>query len=1058
MFNKVMLPIACFLLFVLYTVGYAHGQQTTATLVGTVVDPSRAVIPHATVTATHVVTNQTFTTVTTSSGDYALPSLPDGQYVVTGGAEGFSKLSKNGIVLNVGQTVRIDFNLAVGATTQVAQINAQAPLLETSSPTMDQVMSPQMVEALPLNSRDITALATLAPGVLPVRGYEAGWEAQFIVRGLRRGSNNVYLNGALITQGNGATTFLPNIDALQEFQLNTSLYGAQYGIMDGGQLVVATKSGGNRIHGDAFEYLRNNNIAAANFFQPQKPSYNRNDFGGTFGGPIYIPKLFDGRDKAWFFLSLERVITQQFSALSGTVPTDGEKQGVFPTAIIDPMTGQDFPNNTIPANRISPVAQQFLQFFPEPNTPGSVNFFSPNSTANSTTGQIMTKVDYQQTPNVRWWGQFVHDSTPEVESAVIQRFAVTQPLSTVVASVGRADTFGGKYVNSISLNDFRRPYITSISPEANCTFAPGLGIPQLLTTGIDTCGVPSVGIQGYVALGDFSSSGTNLVGTWWLPEEFSFQKGKHFLEAGFDWRRQFDFAVGGKRSSLSFTNLYSGNAFANFLLGLPTTTTLGAESSRANLAMNSFFYWLQDTWRVTPRLTLDLGLRFEDRMPMKDKRGWSANFDTQTGILYPALQDEVLQPGQQGKFIAGVPLITYSPLQGFLPRIGFAYNATRNTVIRGGYSLYAAEPIISEYGNLSTNPRPGAQQLVYTNGVTTPIFTLADPFPSGLAGQAIPSAGGVASPFKLQRTHEWGLSFQLALAQDWTFDIGYDGSRTQNQIEEISLNDAPPGPGAIQARRPYADFSSILYTASDAGGSYNALDTRLQKQPGKDGLTLLVGFSWSKAIDSSDDIAGILGEDSTRSVNMPLSLNRGLSSGNIGLRFVTSLDYQLPFGRGRTFATDGLASRFAGGWSVQTITSVQSGPWFTVYLPGDPLNTGDTNSEWPDRICNPNLPHSQRTRQVWFNTNCFVTPPPFTYGNAGRSSVQAPGLVNSDIAIHRLFHFSEGQSIAFRAEAFNSFNHPAFGLPGQSLGVAGFGTITSALAPRQLQLGFKYIF
>jgi outer membrane receptor protein involved in Fe transport len=1030
-------------------------QNADALIVGTVHDASQAVVPGVKISVLHVATGQSFATQTNANGDYVLSGLPVGEYRIQAEAANFETSIRNGVVLEVGRTIRIDFSLSIGRVSQKTVVSGEAPLVDTEGATVGQVIGNRQVEALPLNGRDWLSLATLVPSVLPTANNIQGGgihALNFLTRGLRRSDNVVYLNGALIIQGNGGTTFYPNIDAIQEFQIKSGLYGAEFGMMPGVQIVAVTKSGTNQLHGDLFEFLRNDKLDARNFFEQTKKPFKRNEYGGTVGGPIHIPGVWNGKDKAWFFVSYQMDSIRQFAALTGVVPTDKEKQGIFPSTIIDPNTGLPFPNNTIPPDRISAISQKFLQFWPQANTPGPLNFTSPNTSIASDNPQWMSRADFDTSQNDRWMAQFIWASNPFDGPNPIHAFSFHLPLSTTVASLANTHTFSNKFVNEAGIHYYRRPFILEAN-NLGCDFSQTLGIPQLVSDGVDKCGVPIVNVQGFTGVGSFSVIGPVIVGNWFIKDHLSFQQGNHFLKTGIDFRRSFNPILEQSRSLFDFAGRYTGNGFADFLLGFPDFTRAGGTALQENLNQSSFYLYVQDEWRATPKLSLSLGLRYELRLPWKDKYGFSTNFDPATGALNPALNP------QTGLFPAGQPLVRFSASAGFMPRIGLAYRLTDKTVVRGGYGIYAGEPIVGMIQQLGANPRPGTAVLTYHSGLTKPTITFSDPFPAGSGTSGgVPSAGGVDTPITLSRTHDWGIDVERELARNWLVDVGYEGSRTYNQTEGVGLNDAPPGPGTLQPRRPYPNFGYMSFYKADGDAWYDGLNIKVVKRAGSDGLALLAGFTWSKAIDTADSRLDIAGEPEDRSVNISPRQNKALSSGNIGRRLVLTADYQLPFGRGKAYITRGLASKLAGGWSVQGIATLSDGVWVTMFLPGDTLNVGSGDSQWPDKICNPNLSASQRTLSRWFNTSCFATPGPFTYGNAGRSTVEGPGIINLDFAVHREFRITERQGIQFRAEAFNILNHPNFLIPGNQFGTASFGVIGGAQDPRQIQFGLKYIF
>ncbi len=1039
----------------LLTVGPAKAQIADGVLVGTIHDASLGVIPTAKITAVHLATGQTFTTQTSSSGDYEFSGLPVGVYRLEAGAANFETSVRDGIVLEVGRTIRIDFSLNVGQVTQRTVVNAEAPLVDTEGATVGQVINNRQVESLPLNGRDWLTLTTLVPGVLPTADNIQGGgihALNFLTRGLRRSDNVVYLNGALIIQGNGGTTFYPNIDAVQEFQIKSGLYDAELGIMPGVQVVAVTKIGTNHLHGDIFEFLRNDKLDAVNYFAQSNTPYKRNEYGGTVGGPIYIPHVFNGKDKAWFFVSYQMDSIRQFAALTGVVPTDQEKQGIFSTPIIDPNTGQPFANNTIPPDRISTVAQKFLQFWPEPNTAGPLNFTSPNTSVAVDSPQWMSRADFDRTPTDRWMAQFIWASDPFAGPNTISAFSYHLPLSSDIASLANTHTFSNKYVNEAGIHYYRRPYILEAN-NLGCSFSATLGIPQLVSDGVDKCGVPLVNVQGIAGLGSFSVIGPVIVGNWFIKDHLSFQQGSHFLKMGVDFLRSFNPILEQSRSLFDFSGRYSGNGMADFLLGYPDYTRAGGTALQENLNESSVYFYLQDDWKVTPKLNLSLGIRYEWRLPWKDKYGFSTNFNPVTGALDPGLN------AQTGLFPPNQPLVKFRNSEGFLPRIGLAYRLTDKTILRGGYGIYAGSPIVGMIQQLGSNPRPGTEVLTYNSGLTEPTITFDNPFPSGGgATGGVPSAGGVQNPIKLELTHDYGFDIERELGTNWLIQAGYEGSRTYNETEGVGLNDAPPGPGDLQSRRPYPTFGYMSFYMADGDAWYNGLNLKVVKRAGSDGLELLGAFTWSKATDTSDSRLDIDGEPEDRSVNVSPQQNKALSSGNIGRRLVLTADYLLPFGPGKPFLSEGVTSKVFGGWSVQAISTFSDGVWETIFLPGDTLNTGSGDSQWPDKVCNPNLPPSQRTTAAWFNTSCFATPAPFTYGNAGRSTVEGPGIINFDLALHRDFRITESQGLQFRVEAFNSMNHPNFLIPGNQFGTPSFGVIGGAHDPRIFQFGLKYLF
>lgn len=1066
MFLKTFVTFLCLVSFLICCAGSAQAQIDTATIVGTVRDASESIVVGAEVMARRVATNETFTAVTNSNGDYRIFPLPVGEYQVTVKSRGFKTETKTGIILEVGKTSRVEFGLTVGDTNERIEVVSQAPLINTESPAVGQVIDNQKLIKLPLNSRDFATLAALTPSVNAPRGtvygggVAAGTATGIFVRGHRRGDNAFYLDGTYMADGNGATSIRPNIDALQEFEIKTGLYGAEYGVRPGGQVIAVTKSGTNELHGNVFLFHQNDNLNARNFFQKTKTEYKRNQFGATLGGPIYIPRLLDGKDKAWFFIAYQNETIRNFVPLTGIVPTADQKAGRFTTTIRDPLTGQPFANNTIPTNRISPVAQKLLDFWPSPNTTGSLNYTSPNSVANSENPQFIARIDFKTSDTNRWSGRFAYDSLPFLLTDAIQTFSHTRPRKSWFQSFSNTRTISGRYVNVASFHFFRRPFNAGVS-NPHVEAAAGLNIPALLQPNLNPgAGLPRISVQGLLAIGDNGgpvTSAANL-GNWQVKDDFSFQQGSHFLKLGVEYRKHYNLFNLATNASFTFTNRYTGNPFADFLLGFPMQTRSGGETQRGSFTQTSLYYYVQDDWKVNQRLTLNLGLRYELRLPWRDKRGFMSNFDPRTSTFNPPLQNLTLQPFETGRFTADEPLLEWRSKDGFLPRIGFAYRIGDRTVIRGGYGTFSNEPDVTVTQEFGSNPRPNALVRIFNASATTPNISISDPFPAALAASAIPRVTGVETPLKLTKTHSYGLSIQRELGGNWAAEIGYQGSHTANLMETVSFNDAVPGTGARQARRPNPAYQDIMFTMADADAWYDAMEIKVQKRAGTDGLFVLGSFTWSKGLDTASVNSAQLGIQRQRSINMPLHLNKATSDTHVPRRLVVTVGYELPFGPGKKFLSEGLAGRIIGGWSVQGILALQDGAWITAFLPGDALDTGSTFSQWPNLVRDANIDPGARTVARWFDTSAFVRPTGFVYGNAGRAPIEGPGLKNFDISIQREFRFKERHRLELRMDGFNFFNHPNFGLPGQNFGTGGFGVIGNALDPRFIQVGFRYNF
>ena len=1055
-----LIPFFCLMM----TTGILLAQIDRATVVGRIQDSSGSVLVGAEVQMKRLSTNEVFKTVSTDTGDFTLVGLRSDSYEIRVSAPGFRTDVRTGIKLDIGQVYRFDFQLVVGEVTQTVEVTSQAPVLKTESPEFGQVISNKTLVQLPLNSRDFLGLVALVPGLAPSRGSLGGGGANafgFNIRGQRRSDNIIYMDGAMMTDANGAMQFFPNIDALQEFDLKTGLYGAQFGIKPGGQINAATKSGTNTLHGTLYEYLRNNHLDARNFFDPgPRPQFKRNQFGASVGGPIFIPGLIDGKDKAWFFFSYAGERRRDLLSLTAVVPTVQEKSGVFSTPITDPLTKQPFPNNTIPTNRINAVAQKLLPFWPNPNTTGrGFNFTSPDSVAPFTGDQYIAKMDVSTSSTNRWSGRFIWDKKPIYNSNPLTIFAYSEPLTTWAFTFTNVRSFSNQVINDASFHFLRNNDSFGV-PEHNQGFGATLGWPNFPVRNIDINGVPTTSVTGFATIGDSGVLGTVPVGNWEVRDNVSFNKGAHSFKTGYHWRRNYNYFNLESRAATTSTARYTGNALADFLLGYLTNSTLGAQRQRGIIAQNSQHFFFQDDWKASSKLTVNLGLRYEYRHPWKDKRGFHANFDPATGKLFPDLQPLVLQPWETGRYIADYPLIT-SSAKGFLPRVGLAYRLTSKTVIRAGFGIYSNEPVIGMTQNGSLNPRPNAGQQTFLSDLTIPNLSLSDPFNTALLGPqaTLFSVFGVQSPLPLPLAHSWGLSIQREFSPNLAFEIGYQGSETQHDLSVVQLNDATPGTAPRQQRRPYPQYAGITQVLANGTSSYNGLEMKLEKRAAADGLSMLLSYTWAKSIDTVGGRLGIPGDPTGISRNVPIRANRGLGEANIPSRLALTAGYELPFGAGKKHLNDGgAAGKIFGGWNIQGIFALQSGPYITPIIPTDILDVGSTASLRPNVIRDPNLPSSQRTPEKYFDTTAFATPPAFTYGNAGRSIIKAPGITQLDFALLRSFKTSESSRLEFRFEAFNAINHANFNVPGTSFGTPTFGVLTSALPGRSLQFGLKFYF
>ena len=560
-----------------------EAQIDTGTILGRVLLADGSAAANAQVSIRQMHTNEVAELLTGPAGYFRRDGLRVGRYQLTVALPGYRTQVIRDLDLLVGQSLRADFRLQPGTAADATVQQAAPALLGAGRTDLGQVIDQEKLDSLPVNARDIGRLAGLAAGAAP----SASNRGNVQVMGMRFKDNPTYIDGTLFTHGDGETTFKASTDALQEFDVKTGLYSAEYGVRPGGQITAVTKSGSNQFHGNLYWFHRNDNLDARNFFEQRKAEFKRNQMGATLGGPLLFPGLFDGRDRAWFFLSYQFRSIRETRPLTGVVPTDAEKRGEFAAPIRDPANGQFFPGNRLPDHRLDPVARKLLRFWPSPNRPGSLNFTSPDSTANLDNPQLISRLDFSTSPGNRWAGRFIWDSSPVVSSRTFSAFSAVQPLRTYGQSISNTRTFGSGLINAASIHWFFRPYLAGPShPKPQVPLS--LGIPQLLTSEADRSGVPTVVIQGYTGIGDSGAVGHANLGNWQVKDDVSWSRGNHTLRGGVEFRQHYNFYVMQRRSRFEFFSRYTGHAFADFLLVIRRAPNWAARTSGETSTRTAF--------------------------------------------------------------------------------------------------------------------------------------------------------------------------------------------------------------------------------------------------------------------------------------------------------------------------------------------------------------------------------------------------------------------------------------------------------------------------------------
>ncbi len=1071
----------------LFACGIASAQFQFGSVVGFVKDSSQAPVPDAVVEIRSATTNVVRRATTTTAGEYNFVSLPPDRYTITVRHTGFREQSRP-VQVSVDQRVEADFIIEVGSVSEQVTVQGAAPLLETASSELGNVRSEKQVVDLPLNTRNFTQLVDLAPGV-----NNRGTSSNSILQGYTsgRGTNGAVINGAppegivylfdgiqSVDNDAGVLMFFPPVDAIQEFKVQTSAAPASYG-GGAGVINVNFKSGSNAFHGAAYEFLRNSAFDAKNFFDsPVKPipPFRLNQFGLALGGPVVIPKIFNGRDRLFFFADYEGRRVDQAQTFTSTVPIAPFRTGDFSsllpkTVLYDPRTSPrvPFPNNVIPPSLIDPTSARLMALYPEPNLPGSVTNFLYNPGQQTSINQFDVRVDYR-TGASTIFARMSHEDPNTVTPGYLPPPAVgggpSRPGNTLIPAwqgvigYGRSISPTMYYEARVGFTRMVEDIIDVLS--AQKTLAESLGIPNANGGGA-AGGLTNISISGTVGLGDGSGSLEKVNNNYEYDQALSWVRGRHELKFGASiMSRRFSFfsptwPVG----TMSFTGVYTNNpaspagtgyGLADFLLGRPITSQIDITRYFSLHRWVPSFY-VEDTWRLNTKLTLTYGLRDDIITPWKERHNLLAGFvPANGGTLVP-----VGAPPYSGDSV------TEGRYTNFGPRAGFAYNVTPNTVIRAGAGVfYSLQMQTSNLSPAKNAPFSGSVQTANNAQDWASALPISAGFPASRPNLfPVNGTAWVYYPYDFKTTSntQWNFNIQRQFGANNVLTVAYVGAKGTHVFVTENINQAIPGPGPVVARRPYPNLGDGTAVGPWGNSSYNSLQTTFERRLSA-GLTVLAAWTYSHSIDNT---SGTGSETVQNPYN--LHLNRGNSTFDLRHNVVLSWTYELPFGKGKPFLRD--ASRpldlVAGGWQFNGISTFQTGTPFTVTMLTNTLNSGG-GVQYPNRIGSGKLDHP--TIDQWFDPAAFVAPGNYTYGNSGRNILYGPGTKEVDASLFKNFPLGgEGRRLQFRAEAFNVFNTPQFNNPNAQIGFPGVAKITSAGNPplfqrtsREIQLALKLYF
>jgi Carboxypeptidase regulatory-like domain/TonB-dependent Receptor Plug Domain len=1124
--TRLVLPVVV-ILFLLAGNSNVFGQAT-GTMLGAVTDASGASIPGAAVTVQSQDTGLSRTVQTDASGEYRVPFLPVGHYTIRVSFTGFQPAVQKDVTLQVDESREVDFKLNPAAVHQQVEVSATPVAVDTSNPTLGQVITSQQVAQLPLNGRDFVQLATLTPGVTTETNtnsfYNGGGSSETSIRGSyslsvggsAANSTDWLLDGVDNNEMTaGAIAILPSIDAIQEFKVLTFNYSAEYGTRGGPTVLVTTKSGTNQFHGTLFEFLRNTALDARSFFAQNREQFNENEFGGSLGGPIK-------KDKTFFFVDYQGRYLSEGITHVGQVPTAAMRQGDFSQSFPDSPAAQIYnpfstatvngqvtrapfmcdsggnpmpvnaggtqaagtPCNRIPQALINPIAQKMMSLYPLPNNLASGLLgtdWIASPAKHLKEGEWDIRLDHNFSSKDSLFARFSYDQATEFLPSGMPGFANADGFSSTQsladhgrnAALSETHIFSPTSINQATLG-FNRIFNHILSYGSGSCESEKLGIPGANLGGI-SCGLTDTTFTGgFWALGDRGfapfQGGTNV---YFIKDSFDAIRGNHNINFGGEIRaNQMNVDTNSFQDGYwIFSNLYTaqvvngansgagGNPMADFLLGLPDLglhdqTFDGTTTGRR---WKMFRPFIQDDWRVTPALTLNLGLAYALVTPITEEHNRQTNFDFETG--------KFLIAGQTSGAAIGIPMDTTA----FEPRFGFAWSprGDRKMSIRGGYGIFHDSSWNQGANGTWENPPFFEESAFFADELfPSTTRTISQGFPL-LTQPTNPSTFGGSLwaqnlNFKLGMIQQFNLNVQRELPGDLLFTVGYAGSRSTNLLTSgFNLNSpVPQGSGKPALPPPYPQYGNITGILDNGFSRYDSLQVKAETKNTRHGLYALVGYTYARTWDTSlvDNLSGGLG---VTYYPLPFGPNedKGFSPIQLNHDFTASVVYNLPFGKGKQFGStwSGATNAVLGNWEVNVIEHITSGFPLAMSTTNNSGAVFVNNSNRPDRVCNGRL--ANWTVQDFFQTNCFVDPPPGTLGNAARTPLFGPSFVNTDFSAIKDIPLRESLSLQFRAEVFNLFNTPQFAQPGTFVDAPNFGQITSTVNnPRLIQFALKLIF
>jgi hypothetical protein len=1082
-----------------------RAQVAAGDITGLVKDAAGRAAPGATITVSDIATNRQRAVVSNGDGIYTVPSLAPGTYKVEVELPGFKPLRRMGIRLSTGEKARVDFDLVVGDVREEVTVVADAPLVRAETASLGTVVEHERVVQLPLNGRTFMTLAALAAGVALPPGSPLPR-----INGGRPRTNEYLFDGISVLQPEpGQVAYFPVIDAIQEFKIESNSPPAEFGRFNGGVVNLTTKAGANAFHRDGFAFVRNETLNARNFFQsanPVKPKYRRNQYGGTFGGPL-------AKDHTFFFADYQGQRQSIGRTVTSNVPTLLQRQGIFTEAIAgrvpviyDPATAvgstrSAFPGNVIPAARMDPVALALLRRYPLPTVPGTANNFSRTDIEIDNQSQWGARIDHRFFSNrdqafgrLAYFRDHFVPVTPLPDGSGVTSGTLGPQETTAWAFASNYQhTFSSNVLNEVRFGDTRRT-VGRTAAQLPTSAGEALGLGGIPSNAQFPNTLPTFLLAGYQQLGSPPNTATNFnTSVSEIADSLTWLKGRHTLKMGLDWRWErlnviqppsptgsFTFnAIGSDLPGIADT----GTPLASFLLGQVQSFSIDLQTAKIQERAHFQEYFVQDDWKISGRLTVNPGVRYTLNFPSTEINGQTAVFNLQTRELeYP-----------------GTSPVRPLKKNNFAPRLGAAYRLTDRTIASSGYGLVWIE--MAGITTPFTTPAFPFLQTVTQRALDTlnPAFVLANgPTVAPLA--PTPHAGLGQGVFAVDRTlgsgyvQQWNVSLQRELTPNTTVEVAYVGSKisragipdsnlNQLSVDQLSLGQAllerVPNPyfgiiprssslgnptiSVAQLLKPYPDYTTVsLYRHNIGTTRYQGLELSFRRRSAH-GLLYSVAYTRSKLVDDASsvfDASALTGPIASYPIadSHDLARERDYSTGDIPHCFVSSIVWDLPAGAGRAHQLRGVPGAIANGWTVAALVTLQSGVPIAVTQTTNANAFAGFGVQRPNLVGDPRLPADERTPARWFNTAAFAAAPQFTIGSASRNPVRGPSYHDVDVALIRRLPIGPDNSIEVRAEVFNVLNTTNLAAPAAVQGAANFGTITSAFDPRVAQLAVKFLF